>query len=41
MPAEIADEVAHFGSDGGILVNDEILQIVVNICIMNVFVEVF
>ena len=29
------------GSDGSILVNYQILQVVVNVCIMNVFVEIF
>ena len=41
MSTQITDKVAHLGSNWSILMNNQILEIVVNIWIMNIFIKVF
>ena len=41
MSAKITDQIAHLCSDGCILMNNQILQVVVDVCVMNIFIKVF
>ena len=41
VSAKITNQVANLGSDRGILVHDQVLQIGVDTCVMDVFVKIF
>ena len=41
MSTEVSNQVADLGTDGSVLVNYEDLELVVNVCVVDVFVEIF